>query len=357
MSEYEQLRHQTSALAKRNVLSHIALGLVAFAATCLLVNLTVSRYLWHPHLGTYSDTLAQISANAASIDTIFFGSSHFLWGIDPPEFDAEIANGGGSSTSHLFGTAGLSYPWTVQALKDLEKIDFANLRYVIVEPRLHVTTSRFRDKDDIFDNAFSANARFINNVGNIGEPLSMLTALDMPLEDKLQLYIKLGYGALISAGNLGVARDLFLPVTKPTGKTEVTWQNRGARSGPKTIMDREFQRPVDVAQGQREISAYERQALADMIARIEAMGATPLFLFPPSRRDTGLQQATRDALSTMVASGQIIDFTYTDNPAEIYRQQELWMDVDHLSGRGSKIFSAQLARLWADTFHIGAPDN
>jgi hypothetical protein len=350
MSEYESLRHQNSVLAKRTALLNIALGVVAFAATCLLINLTIARYLWQPHLGTYTDTLAQISANADTVDTIFLGSSHFLWGISPPAFDTALQTAGGDSISHILGTAGLSYPWTLQALQDLDDIDFANLRYVIVEPRLHVATSRFRDQGDIFGNAFSQNARFINNAGNIGQPVSMLAAIDMPLEKKLPLYAKLGYGALISASNLGVLRDLILPVAGPPGQAVVSWQNRGGQRGNKTISDSEFQRPVDIKQGQREISAYEHQALADLIARIEAMGATPLFLFPPSRRDTGLQQATRDTLSTMVTSEQILDFTYSENPPEIYRQQELWMDSDHLNGRGSTVFSEQLAELWADAF-------
>ena len=360
MSEYERHQTRSSDRTRLRWLTLAGYGLAAFIATCVIINLTIGLHLWRPDLGAYSQSLEQMTANADKVDTVFVGSSHFAWGIDPPLFDDAVVAAGGNSTSHLLSTAGLSFPWITQAISDLGAIPFDDLRFVVVEPRLHVTPVR-RLKTDIFGNAFSQRSRYINNIGKIGEPLNMLAAIDLPPEQKLPLYAELGYGVVASASNIGVLRDLFLPPPESAGELEVTWENRGGQSGTRTISGKQFDRAIDTNQNARQISAYEKQALERVIENIEALGATPLFLLPPSRMDTGLQGATRDALLTLVKEDQLLDYTYpvdgSAGNAGIYAQQDLWLDPEHLNVKGSAEFSAELGRIWADIFRQVAPVN
>jgi hypothetical protein len=178
----------------------------------------------------------------------------------------------------------------------------------------------------------------------------MLAALKISTKEKFPLYLELSYATLISASNIGVNRDLFLPVVSTGPEITVLWDSRRGYKATMSISDKAFQSAIDYDAGFREISEFERQALLQLVEQIESMGATPLFLLPPSRMDIGLQRATRDALLTIVPQEQVLDFTYAPESHDIYKQQALWRDQDHLNATGSMVLSALVADYWAATF-------
>jgi hypothetical protein len=349
MSEYERQQPENYERVTHEWFGLVVICLAAFSGTCIALNLSVSRYIWQPNLGIYSESLQQIAAEAHSIETIFVGSSHFAMGLDPSVFDGVILESGATNESHMVSVLGMSYQWTKKALQDIAAKDLKKLRFVIVEPRLYVMPVR-SNNNYIFGNVFTQRSRFINNLGNLGEQLSMLAALKISTKEKFRLYLELSYATLISASNIGVNRDLFLPVVSTGPETTALWDSRRGYKVTMSISDKAFQSAIDSDAGFREISELERQALLQLVEQIESMGATPLFLLPPSRMDVGLQRATRDALLTLVPHEQVLDFTYAPEPHDIYKQQALWRDQEHLNSKGSMVLSALVADYWAATF-------
>jgi len=349
MSEYERQQPENYERVTHEWFGLVVICLAAFSGTCIALNLSVSRYIWQPNLGIYSESLQQITAEAHSVETIFVGSSHFAYGLDPSVFDGVILESGATNESHMVSMLGMSYQWTKKALQDIAAKDLKKLRFVIVEPRLYVMTTRFRN-NDIFGNVFTQESRFINNLGNLGEQLSMLAALKISTKEKFRLYLELSYATFISASNIGVNRDLFFPIVSTSPKMTVLWDSRRGFKAKKSISDKIFQSALDSDAGFREISELERQALLQIVEQIESMGATPIFLLPPLRMDIGLQRAIRDVLLTLVPQEQVLDFTYAPEPHDIYKQQALWRDEGHLSAKGSVVLSTLVADYWAATF-------
>jgi hypothetical protein len=350
MSEYERQQPENYERVTHEWFGLVVICLAAFSGTCIALNLSVSRYIWQPNLGIYSESLQQIAAEAHSVETIFVGSSHFAYGLDPSVFDGVILESGATNESQMVSVPGMSYQWTKKALQDIAAKDLKKLRFVIVEPRLYVMPRGFRN-NDIFGNVFTQRSRFINNLGNLGEQLSMLAALKISVKEKIPLYLELGYATLISASNIGVNRDLFLPVVSSGPENTIQWDSRRGYKVAMSISDKSFQSTIDSDAGFREISEFEMQALLQLIDQIESMGAIPLFLLPPSRMDVGLQRATRDALLTLVPQWQVLDFIFAPESHEIYKEQALWRDLEHLNATGSLALSAQVADYWEALFH------
>jgi hypothetical protein len=348
MPEYFRRRDNHTNSATRKEIILLVLGSVAaFLVVCLLINLSITRYFWQPDLGSYSDRIAALNLNKDKVDTIFIGSSHVQYGVNPILFDEVAQREGLSTSSFKISLQALSVPWIFQSLEELNGIDFPNLKYVIVEPRLAtIQGTKFRKT---WNNALSLRTRFISGVDNSQAGAALLWSSQVPTKRKLLDGVNLLHNLWLNLANLGVLQNVLIQQPGDVEIVKLEWESRGGvPSAAGSVRPNLNLAPPDWTAGHRQLSGPEKEVLAGIITRVEKLGAKPVFIFVPGRVAPGLRVALLEEAQRGHADVRVIGETESALDTDYYERRELWWDDNHMNQEGADIFSAEIARQMAD---------
>ena len=93
-----------------------------------------------------------------------------------------------------------------------------------------------------------------------------------------------------------------------------------------------------------------------MVSKIRKTGAEPVFFFPPTRQNVGMQRSIRDALAERFPDVAIVGYIYEESYSPIYDKREFWVDAYHLGLNGSRYFSEVLSKDWANLVSSQEPE-
>jgi hypothetical protein len=348
MSEYrsrnaEHISHTSS----RQALSLVVLGLTGFLVSCLAINLTITRNLWKPDLGTYSDRLDALREHAADVDTIFLGSSHVQYGIDPVAYDESVARQGLSSSSFKLSVRSLSVPWVLHTLEELQRIDFPNLRQILIEPRVYPLSDL--NSSAKWKNAYSVRSRFISGLSNTWLSGGILWSSNIPVRKKLLDSVHLAHNLALNVSNIGVLPNVVLQFPADQAAIRTEWLTRGgAAPAAGSIRSEPMFTTPDENAGYRPLSAAEVSYLNNIGSRVEKTGAETVFIFLPGRDDPGLRKSIKETLLNSIPPAKVIGDSIFTQASGTFSADKYWWDTDHLNQEGAKLFSAQLAEQWAE---------
>jgi hypothetical protein len=289
-------------------------------------------------------------------DLIFVGSSHFLMGIIPRHFDAEMAARGVSVRSFNFGLPAMRSHETSYVLRKVLGLRPRRLRYVVVEM-------------DLFSPLIHPRHEFNRRViawHDLPTTLSVLQSAllaDQPApQTARQLWLHARHfaarGTAVGQGPR-LLRALAGPV--PSRAREVAdldrWQGyrpaeerlRQGRDDPererylaqRQAFERQLRRVADARAKARDdggvLASYNLRALIAQRRSILRAGAVPLYVAHPSA-------LVRSELAE-IARRQLVAAFFFDDPGlypELYAPPGRW-DRQHLSEEGARRFTSLLA--------------
>jgi hypothetical protein len=352
MSEYLRRNEDHVSDADREQgITWVLVGLAGFIVGCLIINLTITRVHWQPDLGTYTHNLRALSQHTNKIDTIFIGSSHVQYGIDQILFDKTTSQQGSSSSSFKLTARGMTAAWQKYTLTEVLKMDFPNLRHVIVEPRIYPIVDLGHDAK--WKNASSVRSRFISGWNNSYMAGKLLWSSALSVRKKLLDSIHLGHNLALNLSNLGVFQSTLIHFPEKTNAAQEQWDSRGgtpvAIGGIRPDMSLSV---PDAGEGYRKLSSSETDFLNGIVVSVLDSNATPSFVFVPGRDDPGLRSAIQQEILSSHPEIRIIGDADFTQGSGTYSSDDLWWDKDHLNQKGSRIFSVDLANQW-----VSSPDD
>jgi hypothetical protein len=347
MSEYHSQVQVTDTHHKpAGILFTLVLVLIGFVLTAVLINRSVTQTYWHPEIDDYSRRSAALLQNGSQIDTVFVGSSHLLHGISPRTFDKGTTQLGSATNSYNLAQFGAVYPLQRHTLLQIQTMNSDNLRYVVFEPMLFMIPSA-PPLSEAYANIFSTRNRYLYNLDAMQDTLRMRMASNRSLAKRLAGAGLIGFAWLVHESNLGVLRDLWLPVENSTISIDEAWENRGYFASPKEQQPGlDFSNPPNPNDDYRTYSETELQGLDSLLEIIRATGAKPILLYPPVRKAVGRQTALVEATRARYPELIVLDYTYNADPLALYDDKAYWRDTSHLNKRGAEVFSTILAKDW-----------
>ncbi len=323
----------------------------------------VSQLTPEPADPTLDAKVAHLEQNRARYDTLFFGSSRIFRGIDPLEFDHEMAARGNRTRSFNFAFRGMRAHETNALLRRVLARRPEGLRFVFVElaewepgiiardtaravawhdatetiSALHTTllaSGDLRRKFDLLLGHLSHFARRMLRIGRAADHLRARISGDDALDSSFPRRGYQPYGpSHHELGQTAKNRSAFLDdlATYDAWIAAAGGQKEDAEAARILLTHKPMIRP----------ESYNLPALERQRERIQRAGATPVFLIPPFPSNT-------EALEKLVADKLPAVFAFND-PArspQLFRPQHRF-DLQHLNTRGARIFSRRVAAKFA----------
>lgn len=334
-----------------SALACLAIFAVGFVASNLAL-----RAESPPYLDTHNMRvkLEHLAAHGDRYDTIFLGSSHVYRQIVPEVFDAAAAEAGVPTHSFNFGIAGMRGLELEFVLDRILARRLPNLRWVVIEPG---------DPAERAEAANRENERFVawHDWTHTWRALDLLLGGERPgydwsswahehLPALARRELNLGRGSERIRNRPRPESDAIGPAGD--GFVALDWRDSDSIRERR----REFLNDVDgfrartleyaalVGSGVRDLEPFERRFLARLVARVEQAGARAIFLIPP------VQNANDEFLLRAADEGVVPVVLHYADPAlhPDFYDPELRFDRGHLNLKGAKLFSARLARDFAD---------
>ncbi|MEA3208643.1 MAG: hypothetical protein QOE70_1700 [Chthoniobacter sp.] len=347
-----------------NFLRHFLRGgacLLAFTLGLCGVCWAIREALPYPEALVVREKMEHFAQRHDDYDTIFLGSSRIYYQVIPPLFDQAAAEEGLPTKSFNAGVAGMRPPEDAYFLDYLLRTPPKSLRWVFIELAA-LRTSMDADK------AGTVRAVYWHDwprlvilfkraiwLGPKKKPRSFKEGLEdlrEPLEnfiDHVELFVRnqtnFGRGTALTALLTGVTRVKRDLTAALIGQDRRGWVHTGRpeeMAGPqleafdRALADRRAE-PTRKELG----DPVSQQALEQMIARIEKLGATPVLVVPPTMNKRNFFPQPERETKTMV-----LDFCDLEKFPELY-EHRFRLDTDHLNTEGSQVFTRIFVKAWA----------
>jgi len=334
-------------------LANFAVFFITLAVACVLIhhNLPV------PDVSTVQSKLEQMKAHGDDYDTLFIGTSRIYHHIIPQLFDQLTAEKGIPTKSFNAGVDGMRAPEDGYLLDEILKFHPKHLRWVFVESdsiRVPVDPRKRGTNRVVYWHDWPRLKLLFFESFNIKwphHPAGVVRAVWAPLGDfyeHAQLFVvnmsNIGRGAFVSTR---LAHPSWPPVYwEPNGKSgdgflEVKDRqhlSRDDRTKYEQMLAVRQEHPARVDFG----SDVSQEALWAMIRKIEAIGATPVLIVPPTTAGKNFYPALRNGVAPPV-----FDFADLQRYPELYDEQYR-LDTDHLNTPGAKVFTQCLVERFAE---------
>ena len=352
MAEYRNYQvTEGSRVSTGATVSVLASVIISALLTCWFLSSQVTKPLWNPPQGIVDKKFQQLASLSDEVNWVFVGPSHLEKGVVTSLFDRQNSARDWPTSSYNLSMVGTTFIENRTLLQRLSEMDLKNLQYVVYEPRLKLVPDP--------DNLFTRRVRYHYNFAAVSEAVSVRMSSQRSTVRSLLSSSALSFTYLLHLSNLGVLSVLFLPApASASSKEEPLHSDRGYISYRMRLGEqyeerhRQYLRDVterqlfsfDEARGYRPLSQQELQIVLTDIDLIEAMGAIPIILLPPSGNLPGLHRAIAEALSIARPQLAVLDYSYRQQDSFfIYRSPQWWFDDDHLSDSGAELFTARLA--------------
>lgn len=329
----------------------LASAIVSVLFVFYLISFQITKPLWHPPQGVIDKKFQQLSSLSDEVNWVFVGPSHLEKGVVTSLFDRQNNARDWPTSSYNLSMVGTTFIENRALLQRLAAMNLKNLQYVVYEPRLKLVPDP--------DNLFTRRVRYHYDFAAVSEAVSVRMSSQRSTMRSLLSSSVLSLTYLLNLSNLGVLSDLLLPAPAAvSAKEEPLHSDRGYisyrmrlgeqyegrhRQYIRDVMERDLF-SFDEARGYRPLSQQELQIVLTDISLIEAMGATPIILLPPSANLPGLHRALAEALSVARPQLAVLDYSYRQQGSFfIYHSPQWWFDDDHLSDAGAELFTARLA--------------
>ncbi len=321
----------------------------------------IRELLPFPEVATVKAKVEHFAARHDDYDTLFLGSSHIYFQVIPKIFDPLAAEEGLATHSFNAGVAGMRPPEDAYLLDCLLRHPPQHLHWVFIElgrMRTSVDGARAGTYREVYwhDGArlwiLLKRALYLEPDGKKSRGMRTIQNLSSQLSDFfdhfslfLQNETNLGRGSLFLARLTGTdpspppqPRDALgadLNGWIPTGEPEVM-TDHAREVFESAVAERRIQKQRPDAG-----DPISQQALENMIAKIEKLGAIPILVIPPTPYKSHFFP-TADRAGKSI----ILDFSDLSRFPELYEVRNR-IDVDHLNTAGAEAFTRLLVQTWA----------
>lgn len=308
---------------------------------------------WRPHLEGYTEKIEFYRRHGGQFSVVFLGSSRTHSAVVPQAFDQAAAEGGAPSRSFNLAFDALKLGELRRVVEEVLRGRPAGLRHVVLEPAFQ-TGIRLRNL---------ATERTVYFHDYEATRLEVLSNLRHP---RLRRFVHRNVLACAyHYANFGMLASRVFPPPESRelrAPEEALARTRGFRAmdaapTPEGLKwHAGFLRHIETRPGELKAEEapapgsagrylHQNRALLAMARDLRSAGVQVTFLVPPTfhERDKHRQFVRfvrREAAEIPVLS-------YLDGAGEIYDPRRYWWDIDHLNGRGARIFSERLGRDFA----------
>lgn len=344
----------------RKHLKQSFIALLAFVVTAGLLNQIIPSPAIPPNVVFVSPKYAYYQAHKADYSALFFGSSRIFNHVVPEVFDSTTHQAGVTVKSFNFGVPALRAISGYVLLRDVLRNPPANLKWVFIETPLdpgYEPIENARTNRSIYWHTFE-NTRFA---------LDYTLSSDSSALRKAVIVVSHVLPFIYNQINIGRMFHQWIPITQFSSDEQQKAAQFLVRKGYKPIeadeSDPKRQAFLNnLEQYQSEVAKLAKARLTDadqgsipknhlmlfdkIIAEVEAAGATPIFIVPP----TLLPQAS---LHQAYAQGKIPYLLSFNNPAKAPALYEISQrhDSEHLTDPGAQYFTELLANAFVETLH------
>lgn len=238
-----------------------------------------------PYIRFFSERLTVFESRRDEYNLVFIGSSHLRSAIDPLLFDRLTAEAGYPCNSFNFSLRGIQLPEMLHLLRRIRSLRPANLDWVVLEPRTwtYIRTVNIKHQRLVYFHDIPSTVMALQSAYHQADsPADRFTACRIHLQ-------QFGYRLT----NQGLARSLITglyhgnsPARAELLQQVLSRQGYNPRKGRIfNLANRRFYEE-DVrafASGYRKtpLPPEYTALLARLVREVEALGARPVFLFPP----------------------------------------------------------------------------
>jgi hypothetical protein len=328
---------------------HVALGIGAFVASCLAVHALMPE----PEITGVSSKLRYYNAHKDEFDTVFIGTSRIYHQISPEIFDRTMAENGVPTRSFNLGVSGMHPPESFLLLERFLKLKPTKLKWVFIEfeevqaswdPERRGTQRLFYWHN--WRLTSMAVRKTIDPTG--GDPWPKVLSRTWKARNIVALHLKLFLQNLANVGGVSDLNDVFSVARHPDAITyELGPKHDGYRAAGEPMpagQVRDYTSSFAKAMEQNQpqvIDPYAEAEYRNTAQVLRGLGATPVFLVPPSFSQNPLR--FRD---NAPPPGAIIAFNDARAHPEFY-DPAVRFDKGHLSRAGAEMFSRTFAMEFA----------
>ncbi len=342
-------------------LANIAVFALVLVAGCWAIH---SR-LPIPDVNEVQAKLERLKAHCNEYDTLFIGTSRIYHHIIPGQFDALMAKEGVPTKSFNAAVDGMRAPENAYMLDQILRFRPQHLRWVFVELdsiRVPVDPAKRGTNRVVYWHDWPRLVLLFRESFDINwphHPAGVVRAVWAPLAEfweHLQLFG-------INMSNMGRGASWMEQMMHPE-RTEINWDNLGPKGpdgdGFAEIKDTKRNVRLKIDEPDRELfekrmaERRERPARSDyasdisqdaiwaIIHKIEATGATPVLIVPPTTAQKNFYPRSRDGKTPIV-----FDFSEMKRYSELY-DEKYRLDTDHLNTPGAELFTRLLVERFAE---------
>lgn len=323
-------------------------GALFFSALAVVCG-AISAARPFPEISGISRKYRHVADHRADYDVLFVGSSRFHHGIVPPQFDARIAEITGQRIrSFNFGHDAMWPPESFFILRKLLALRPPHLRWVFIDCVAIRTQIDPR-------NMLTKRTAYWHDARHTALAWRALAVEAIPWSDRVRRAVAHGTLLLRNWTNAGagaewLAVEFGVVKRKKSARGAPAWkssESEGYEPEPDTPMTAEklaeFQSAVaDFRENlpPQPIDRVFRRALDDAIAEVRAAGAQPVLLLTPTVKEKENFTGLPDGVPVLRFQDPNA-FPQFFDPANCY-------DNEHLNHAGAQLFTAELARRFAE---------
>ena len=332
-----------------------AVGLGSFLATCLCIHAVLPL----PEITGVSSKLRFYNAHRDEFDTVFIGTSRVYHQISPEIFDRTMAENGIPTRSFNLGVSGMHPPESFFVLERFLALKPSRLKWVFIEfeevqagwlverrgtHRLlywhnwHLTWMTIRKTiDPTGSDPFSKiAARLFQSLEAVGLHLRLYAQhlANVGAASDVREALSVARHPDFIAGELGQRHDGYRPAGDPMTPEKV----RDYTASLERAMTETMPQPID---------PYAEEEYRKAARTIRGLGATPVFIIPPTLPQVPLQFRERPK-----PPGTVTAFNDAKAYPALY-EPAIRFDKGHLSRAGAELFSKTLAETFATELRAG----
>ncbi|MEO0457545.1 MAG: hypothetical protein AAF152_13340 [Cyanobacteria bacterium P01_A01_bin.114] len=341
----------------RKYLKQGVITLVAFAIAAALLNQIIPSPAIPPNVVFVSPKYAHYQTHKDEYNTLFFGSSRIFNQVVPGVFDANARTAGTRINSFNFGVPALRALPGYVLLRDVLKDPPVNLKWVFIETPLD-------QGYEPIENARTNRSIYWHTFENTWFAIDYILKSDSAALHKPILIASHVLPFIYNQINIGRLFNQWLPITQFSTDEQQKAAQFLANEGYKPLNDPQdpkrqaFLNSLDSYQtsvqqlAARNLAVLKQEAipknqlklLKKITAEVEAAGATPIFLLPPTL-------VSQDSLHQAYQQSKIRYLLAFDNPNETPGLYDIALrhDDEHLNGEGSRHFTQLIAKAFVET--------
>ncbi len=313
---------------------------------CFLISFLVSvngiRWLTpEPYIRFFSERLTVFESQKDEYNLVFIGSSHLRSGIDPLLFDRLTAEAGYPCKSFNFSMRGIQLPEMLHLLRRIRTLRPADLKWVVLEPRTwtYIRTVNIKHRRLVYFHDVPSTLMALRGAYHQAK-----SRADRFPACRIHLQ-QFGYRLT----NQGLARSLITnlyhgnsPARAELLQQVVTHQGYNPRKGCTFNLanSRFYEENVQTFASNYRKSPLKPE-LAELLARllceIEAMGAKPIFLFPPIMGSPYELELPADSPAV-----DIVRLDDVERYPELFALENRW-DMEHMNTIGAELTTTAAA--------------